>query len=178
MVATITGEYHDFSAIGRDALLMTAKRQGVNLSSDTQDKILTGMVHLPPHPEVPSSLTRLKESGLRLATLTNSPPWIVNKQLANAGLTDYFEKTLSIHSTRRFKPAPETYQYAAHQLGVSLADITMIAAHDWDIAGAQKAGCTTAYIARPGMLYSFLLQEPDIIGENLESVVDQLLKTI
>ena len=77
------------------------------------------MIHLPPHPEVPSSLARLKEAGLHLATLTNSPPWIVEEQLANAGLKEYFEKTLSVHTTRRFKPAQETYEYAAHQLSVA-----------------------------------------------------------
>ena len=74
MVATITGEYHDFGAIGRDALQMTAERQGITLSPSDQDEILAGMRNLPPHPEVPPSLTRLKEAGLRLATLTNSPP--------------------------------------------------------------------------------------------------------
>ena len=177
MVATITGEYHDFGAIGQDALLMTAERHRVLLSPAAQDEILAGMIHLPPHPEVPRSLARLKEDGHRLATLTNSPPWIVEEQLANAGLKDYFEKTLSIHTTRRFKPAPETYQYAAHQLGIDLAGITMVAAHDWDIAGAQQVGCTTAFIARPGMFYSSLFEEPDIVGEDLESIIDQLLRS-
>ena len=54
----------------------------------------------------------------------------------------------------------------------------MVAAHDWDIAGAQLAGCATAFIARPGMFYSSLFEEPDITGGELESVVDQILATI
>ena len=178
MTATITGNYHDFGTIGRDALLITAERHRALLSSAAQDEILAGMIYLPPHPEVPASLTRLNEAGFRLATLTNSPPWIIEEQLANAGLKDYFEKTLSIHTTHRFKPALETCQYAADQLGVTLAGITMVAAHDWDIAGAQQAGCATAFIARPGMFYSSLFEAPDIVGEDLESIVDQLLETV
>ena len=47
----------------------------------------------------------------------------------------------------------------------------MAAAHDWDIAVAQQVGCTTAFVARPGMVYSSLFEEPDITGEDLETVV-------
>jgi 2-haloacid dehalogenase len=175
MVATITGEYHDFGAIGRDALEMMADRQGIRLTPADQDEILAKMRNLPPHPEVPPSLTRLKEAGVRLATLTNSPPWVQEEQLANAELTQFFEQTLSVHPVRRFKPAPETYRHAAQRLAVSLSDVCMVAAHDWDIAGAQAAGCATAFIARPGMVLGALQEKPDIIGPDLASVTDQIL---
>jgi 2-haloacid dehalogenase len=175
MVVTITGEYHDFGELGRDALLMTAERQGVTLSPTDQEQILAGMLHLPPHPEVPTSLARLKEAGLRLATLTNSPPWALEEQLVNAGLKEFFEQTLSVHSMRRFKPAPEPYQYAAERLGVTLDGMRLVAAHDWDIAGAQAVGCATAFIARSGMVLGPLQKRPDIIGSDLVSVSDQIL---
>ena len=64
---------------------------------------------------------------------------------------------------------------AAQQLDVSLSDICMVAAHDWDIAGAQAAGCATAFIARPGMVLGPLQQRPDMIGPDLASVTDQIL---
>jgi len=175
MVATITGQYHDFGTIGRDALQMTAERQGIPLTPDNQDEILAKMRNLPPHPEVPPSLDRLKKAGRRLSTLTNSPPWVQEEQLAYAGLTQFFEQTLSVHPLRRFKPAPETYRHAAQQLGVSLPNICMVAAHNWDIAGAQAVGCATAFIARPGMVLGPLQQKPDIIGADLASVTDQIL---
>ncbi|UCC51318.1 MAG: haloacid dehalogenase type II, partial [Anaerolineaceae bacterium] len=175
MVATITGVYHDFGALGRDALLMTAQRQGITVSPTDQDEILATMRRLPPHPEVPDSLARLQAAGLRLATLTNSPPWMLKEQMANSGLENYFEQTLSVHPTQRFKPAPEPYRHAAEQLGVNLSDICMVAAHDWDIAGAQAAGCATAFIARPGMVLGPLQKKPDLIGPDLASVTDQIL---
>lgn len=175
MVATITGVYHDFGALGRDALLMTAERQGITLSPTDQDEILATMRRLPPHSEVPDSLARLQAAGLRLATLTNSPPWILKEQMANSGLENYFEQTLSVHPTQRFKPAPEPYRHGAEQLGVNLSDICMVAAHDWDIAGAQAAGCATAFIARPGMVLGPLQKKPDLIGPDLASVTDQIL---
>lgn len=175
MVATITGDYHDFGLIGRDALQMTASRHQISISTADEDQILNAMRNLPPHPEVPASLERLRENNLRLAALTNSPPWIVKDQLDNAGLTEFFEQILSVHETRRFKPDLEVYRYASRQLGLKTADICMVAAHDWDIAGAQQAGCQTAFIARPGMVLGSLQQRPDIIGSDLQAVVDQLL---
>ena len=174
MVATIIGDYHDFAEIGRDALDMTARRRGLSLTSVDRDRILHAMRRLPPHPEVPQSLARLRDKGLRLATLTNSPPWIIQDQLTHAGLTHYFEQILSVHEIQRFKPDLETYRYAARQLNVPTDAILMVAAHDWDIAGAIKAGCRTVFIARPGMIIGALQQQPDLLGSDLLSVVDQI----
>jgi 2-haloacid dehalogenase len=50
---------------------------------------------------------------VRLATLTNSPPLAKKQQLINSNLTDYFEQALSIDSLKKYKPAAETYLWAA-----------------------------------------------------------------
>lgn len=176
MVASITNTYHDFAVLGGDALDMMAMRYGIKLSTDDRATILEGMRTLPPHPEVEESLVRLKNAGLRLATLTNSSPRLLKDQLTNAGLMDYFEQTLSVEPTRCYKPAPEVYQHAASNLGVAMGDIRMVAAHDWDIAGAMRAGCAGAFITRPGMVMGPLQEKPDIIGENMEIVTDQILE--
>ena len=117
----------------------------------------------------------LRNAGLRLATLTNSPPDVLKDQLTNAGLIDLFERTLSVDSTQRFKPAPETYRYAATELGVETSDLRLVAAHDWDIAGAMRAGCAGAFVARPGMVLGPLQMRPDIIGADLRAVSEMIL---
>lgn len=175
MVATITDAYADFGTIARAALQMTAERQGVALSVDDVQQIMAGMRSLPPHPEVPESLERLKAAGLRLAALTNSPPAVVEAQLTHAGLKDYFEQMLTVDEVRRLKPAPAVYQMAAQRLGVPLGDIRLIAAHDWDVNGAMRAGCAAAFIARPGMVLDPLADPPDIVGSDLREVTDKLL---
>ena len=176
MVASITHTYHDFAVLGGDALDMMAMRYGIKLSADDRVTILEGMRKLPPHPEVEESLVRLKNAGLRLATLTNSSPRLLKDQLTNAGLMDYFEQTLSVEPTRCYKPAAEVYQHAASHLGVAMDEIRMVAAHDWDIAGAMRAGCAGAFIARPGMVIGPLQEKPDIIGQNMKIVTDQILE--
>ena len=55
----------------------------------------------------------------------------------NSGLRDYFEQMLSADAVRRLKPAPEPYRMAAEGLGVDVGEIRLVAAHAWDVAGAD-----------------------------------------
>jgi 2-haloacid dehalogenase len=176
LVATVTDAYSDFGAIGGAALEMTAERQGVTLSDEDKRQILGGMRELPPHPEVAESLSRLRDAGLRLATLTNSAQRVAEAQMENSGLRDYFEHLLSEDAVRRLKPAPEPYRMAAGSLGVAVGEIRLVAAHAWDVAGAFRAGCAAAFVARPGMVLDPLVQRPDVVGADLREVADQILE--
>jgi 2-haloacid dehalogenase len=176
LVATLTDAYHDFGTLARDALNMIARRHGLSLADEDRKRLLDAIGTLPPHPEVPESLEMLQDAGFRLATLTNSPPGVLEAQMRNSGLRPYFEQLISVDATRKFKPARETYEYAAKTLGVSVAEIRMVAAHDWDIAGAMRAGCAAAFIARPGMVLGDLQEKPDIIGANLDEVAQQIVE--
>jgi 2-haloacid dehalogenase len=175
LVATVTDAYATFGAIGNAALQMTAARRGVTLAQADGDQILGGIRTLPPHPEVPESLARLRRAGLRLAALTNSTLQVAKDQLTHAGLADSFEQILSADMVQRLKPAPEPYHMAAERMGVSISEIRLIAAHAWDIAGALRAGCAAAFIARPGMVLDPLAPQPDIVGADLREVADQIL---
>jgi 2-haloacid dehalogenase len=175
LVATVTGAYSDFATIGAAALQMTAERQGVELSEEDRQSILGGMRGLPPHPEVPEALDLLRDAGLRLAALTNSTAEAAEAQLGNAGLADRFEKILSADAVRRLKPAPEPYRAAAEALGVETSGVRLIAAHAWDVAGAMRAGCAAAFVARPGMVLDPLADPPDVVGADLSEVAASIV---
>ncbi len=169
-LATITGAYSDFGAIGAAALEMTAEREGVRLSEEDRRSILGGMRELPPHPEVPAALDLLRDAGLRLAALTNNTAEVAEAQLGNAGISDRFERILSADTVRRLKPAPEPYRAAAEALGVETPQVRLVAAHAWDVAGALRAGCAAAFVARPGMVLDPLVEPPDVVGADLSEV--------
>lgn len=177
MTATLAGVETDFSAVGGAALTMVGERRGVAIDAAMRQQIGEGMRRLPPHPEVPGALDRLREAGFRLATLTNNPKAVVEAQLVNAGLRDRFEQTLTVEPVGRFKPAPEPYRMAADQLGVPIDQIRLVAAHAWDVAGAMAAGAAAAFVARPGMVLDPVHPRPDIVGATLDDVVDQILRT-
>ena len=176
LLATVTDAYADFGTIARAALGMIAPRRGVALTADDQAEILGGIRTLPPYPEVRQSLERLRGAGMRLAALTNSTAAVAEAQLANAGLRDLFEQALSADAVRRLKPAPEAYRMAADLLGVAVGDVRLVAAHSWDVAGALRAGCAAAFVARPGMVLDPLAPVPDVVGADLREVADRLLE--
>ncbi len=176
-VATITGKYADFGRIGGAALEMVAARRSVALRPEHFAELREEMRRLPAHPEVPVALASLQDAGLRLVALTNSTLEVAEAQLTNAGIRGMFEQVFSADSVRRLKPAPEPYWMVAEQLGVPQSEVTLVAAHAWDIAGAASAGCGTVFVARPGMVTDPLATPPDIIGADLAAVARRILAT-
>ena len=176
LTAMVTGMYREFGTIGGTALEMVAERQGVELSDEDKQQILGGIQELPPHPEVEESLGRLREAGLRLATLTNSTQRVADAQIDNSGLRGYFDQVLSADTVQRLKPAPEPYRMAADSLGVEVGQVRLVAAHAWDVAGAMQAGCAAAFVARPGMVLNPLFERPDVVGADLREVADGILE--
>jgi 2-haloacid dehalogenase len=175
LVATITGRYDDFGKIAGGALEMTAQLHNVTLSDEDRTAIMGGIRSLPPHADVIPGLEKLTSAGFRLFTLTNSPSHVVETQLQNAGISGYFEKSFSVDAIKKFKPDAEVYQMTAKELGVPADQIRLVAAHDWDVAGALLAGCTSAFIARPGHVLNPAMPAPDIIEKDLIGVVEQII---
>jgi len=175
-VATIAGPYVDFGTIARAALNMTGGAHGVSLAQADQDGILRGLVSLPPHADVRDGLQQLRAAGFRLVTLTNSAPAAVEEQLKNAGIGDYFERSFSVDAVRKFKPAAAVYHLVATELQVAPSQLRLVAAHAWDVLGAMRAGCTAAFVARPGKALFPLADQPDIVGPDLRNVADQIVK--
>jgi 2-haloacid dehalogenase len=175
LVATVTGAYSQFGALAMAALEMTAERAGVSLTDRDREAVAAQMRQLPAHPEVDGALQRLRDAGLRLAALTNSTEQVARAQLEHAGLIDAFDLVLSADTVRRLKPAPEPYRMAAERLGVAIGEVRLVAAHAWDVAGAARAGCATAFVARPGKVLDPLVERPEIVGADLTEVADAIL---
>ena len=173
---TLAGDYKNFGEVARAALEMTAEAHGVRLPADDAQQIVRAIGSLPPHPEVAGSLQRLQAAGIRMVTLTNSPPAVVDAQMKNADLQRYFERNFSVELVRRYKPAPEPYRMVARELGVETGGLRMIAAHAWDVGGAMRAGCAAAFVARPGRALFPGFPKPEIIGKDLREVSDLLLR--
>jgi 2-haloacid dehalogenase len=174
LVATVTSSYEEFGALAGRALDMVAWRAGHRVTEDERDAILGTIARLPPHPEVPGGLERLRSKGFRLATLTNSTEDVARKQLDHAGLAEFFDPILSVETVRRYKPAPEPYRMASEELGVPTSEIRMVAAHDWDVWGAMQAGCTAAFVARGNRPFT-MGKPPEIVGPELTNVTAAIL---
>lgn len=79
---------------------------------------------------------------------TDSSSKAVTTQLKNAKIEKYFQKKCSTDDIKTYKPFLQSYQWALQQMNVKPEEALMVAAHDWDMAGAQTAGRQMALIAR------------------------------
>ena len=132
---------------------------------------------MPPHPEVPGALRRLRDHGFRLFTLTDNTLAISGRQLERGGVIDLFESRFSVDETvKRHKPAQEAYQSVAAALGLEPGNICLIASHVWDTIGAGTAGWQTALILREGNAPLDVGPQPDYIGKDLDAIADQLIE--
>lgn len=175
LLTIVTDSYVPFGKIGSAAFDMVAARRNVTVKPEDKQAIMQSIAHLPPHPEVKKSLAKLKDAGYQVASLTNSTQEVADKQLQSAGISEYFDKILSVDSVKKLKPAKEAYEFASKSFNVDTGQIRLIAAHAWDIAGALKAGCDAAFIARPGMVLDPLVEDPQIVGPDLADVVDKII---
>jgi 2-haloacid dehalogenase len=175
LVATVTGAYSQFGAHAMAALEMTAEQAGVQLGDDDRQAIAAQLRRLAAHPEVAGALRRLRDAGPRLAALTNSTEEVARAQLEYAGLIDLFELVLSADTVRRLKPAHRVGWRPSGWGWVAVDQVRLIAAHAWDVAGAGRAGCATAFVARPGKVLDPLVERPEIVGADLAEVADAIL---
>jgi 2-haloacid dehalogenase len=171
MVSTITGRYETFADLAGACCVSLGQRRGRNVDLDG---LRERMADLAPHPDVVPALAALRERGYRLAALSNNPLGQLRTQFGNAGLADLVEMVLSADEVRRLKPAPEPYHHAAERLGVGIGELMLVAAHGWDVAGAQAAGARGALVDRGGVMPFPVGPAPDLIVDGLAGLVTEL----
>jgi 2-haloacid dehalogenase len=174
---TLSGVYVPFTDIGGAVLQMLAASRDITISDSDSAELTDRFATMPPHPEVPAALRRLRGHGFRLFTLTDNTLDISGRQLEHAGVIDVFERRFSVDQTvRRHKPAQEAYHSVAAALQVDPADICLIACHVWDTIGALAAGWQAGLILREGNAPLGVGPQPDYIGKDLHAVADQLIQ--
>jgi 2-haloacid dehalogenase len=174
---TLAEVYVPFTDIGGAVLRMLAATRGITISDEDAAELTDRFASMPPHPEVPAALRRLRDHGFRLFTLTDNTLGISGRQLEQAGIIDLFERRFSVDETvKRHKPAKEAYRSVADALGVIPGDACLVACHVWDTIGALAAGWQAGLILREGNALLDVGPQPDYVGENLDAIADQLIE--
>lgn len=167
LVENLTGNYEDFSAVGKATLQMTMKKFGKNLSDAQVDSILGNIKKLPAHDDVKKGLKLLKEANIKLVALSNGNEKVLNEQLEFAGLASYFDAIMSVDVVARYKPEGSSYNAVLAKMSESAENTMMVAAHGWDILGAKRAGLRTAFVARENHAIYPLKGTPEIEGKTI-----------
>ena len=174
---TLAGVYVPFTDIGGAVLRMLAATRDIAISDADAAELTNRFATMPPHPDVPPALHRLREHGFRLFTLTDNTLEISGRQLEHAGIIDLFERRFSVDETvKRHKPAQEAYHSVATALQLEPGNICLVAAHVWDTIGAQSAGWQAGLILREGNAPLDVGPQPNYIGKDLDAIADQLIE--
>jgi 2-haloacid dehalogenase len=173
---TLAGVYVPFTDIGGAVLRMLASTMGKTVEASDAAELTNLFASIPPHPEVPDALRRLRRHGFRLFTLTDNTLGISGRQLEKAGVIDVFEKRFSVDETvKRHKPAQEAYHFVAKELSADPGDICLVACHVWDTVGALAAGWQAALILRPWNAPLDVGPQPNYVGNDLNAIAEQLI---
>src|SRR5271155_6198108 len=108
---TVAGCYVPFTDIGAAVMKMLADTRGINIGDSDKIELTEKFSTMPPHPEVPAALRKLRDAGFRLFTLTNNLVEVQTRQLEHGGIASLFEKCFSVDSVKLYKPSPQTYGY-------------------------------------------------------------------
>ncbi len=128
------------------------------------------MKELAPWPDAADCLRRLRGAGHRLVALTNSSAEAAEGLLGKAGLRDFFELALSTDEAGACKPDPRPYRLALERAGFEPSEACMVAAHGWDILGADAVGMQTVWIERLEKRWPFPGEPPGRIAADLAQV--------
>jgi 2-haloacid dehalogenase len=175
MVTTMTGEYSDFTTLARSALAVVAERHHKKLNERTELQVMETVRNLPAFADVKPGLQKLKDAGVRMVVMTNSPLASAQHSIKNAGLDLLFEKVMSVEAVRKYKPSAEVYRYAAEQAGVTIGELMMVAAHAWDTTGALRAGAQAAFVQRPDQVLASASEKPTLVVKDMEDLAAKLL---
>lgn len=168
--ATVVGDRCSF----RDAF-DSALEQEADLPASARADVLDAFSELSPHPDVEPALRRLTEAGLRVVTLTHGSAGVAEAALERGGITPLVEATLTSESIHAWKPAREVYLWAAGRCGVAPDRLALVAAHGWDVLGAQRAGLTGAWFPRSERVYPSVYAAPHVRADDLAGAVEALL---
>jgi 2-haloacid dehalogenase len=172
---TVAGRYVPFTDIASAVMKMMADTRHIEIDDRDKRELTENFSTMPPYPEVPAALRKLRDAGFRLFTLTDNLLEVQTRQLEHAGIVDLFERRFSADGVKRHKPSRQAYAYVERELAVEPARLCLIACHTWDTLGAVAAGWEAALIKRVGNDVLEVGPQPQIVGDDLNDVVDQLV---
>ncbi len=172
---TVSGHYVDFWQTTQDALVFATRSMGLELSTDTRDRLMRTYLELKSWPDALPALETLRAAGIRLAFLSNFTVPMLDAAIENSGLRGFFEAHLSTDRVRAFKPHPRAYEMGLKAFRASRDEIVFCASAGWDAAGAQWFGYRTFWVNRSQQPTEELGVKPDGIGTGMADLVKFVL---
>ena len=158
----------------RRAFVYCLKKHSVSYTPEAVREFMGVYKGLRPYPDAVDGLRSLSER-YGLVALSNGEQWYLEELLGN-NVPVQFDAIISVDQVGMFKPAPGIYRKAVQRLGCEPGEIMMVAAHAFDILGAQACGFKAAYVNRYRLPTEDSVYQPDIIVDNFVELAARLLE--
>ncbi len=168
------GKYRPFKEVLQAELPRTLQLLDVDLSSIQLKQIMGTFGELELHHGAKEAFQTLTEAGWTIVALTNGSQDSTHSLLERAGVQEYFTEVFSCDAIAVTKPHPDVYKMIKTD---NLAEVWLVAAHAWDIAGAKSIGMKTVFVKQLEKDYLEVYPQPQIIVENLLEAACQIIKT-
>jgi 2-haloacid dehalogenase len=164
-------QYRDFWHVTEEALIYAANSMKLSLSPEQRDRLMGIYRELPVWPDVPDALALFRESGIKLAFLSNFTAAMLDANLARAKLNGFFQDHLTTDRVRLYKPSPHAYQMGVDAFKLKREEIAFAAFGGWDAAGAKWFGYPTVWVNRTNGPVEELSGRPDVITTDISGLV-------
>ena len=158
----------------RRAFVYCLKKHRVSYTDEAVREFMKTYKALQPFDDAIQGL-RMLAKRYKLVALSNGEQWYLEELLHN-NVPIAFDAIISVDQVGAFKPSPGIYRKAVQRLGCEPSEIMMVAAHSFDILGAQACGFRAAYVDRYGLPTEVSEYQPDIIVDDFIELASRLLE--
>lgn len=148
-ILSAVGDYEPFDVITDRALGTALAAHGMTDAALRAD-LLGAYRALDAFPDAAPMLTALRQAGMRTGILSNGEPAMLAEGVRAAGLAEMLDAVLSVHTLRRYKPAPAVYALAPEAFGVQRHQVAFVSGNAWDAFGAARYGFRVFWLNRAG----------------------------
>ena len=161
-----------FRDVVRGGLLGGLGELGLPATEGDADALVEAVSAIPPFPEVPAALGRLKAAGFRTCIVSNTDRGLIAGTLVGLG-PDLIDRVVTAEDAGAYKPSRAIFERAWSDLGIDSRDVFHVAAGvRVDLAAARDLGFRVAWVDRntgeeplPGFA-------PDLTVTTLDGVVE------
>ncbi|HYJ68168.1 MAG TPA: haloacid dehalogenase type II [Nocardioidaceae bacterium] len=165
--------YANSSVVDLEAATRVAAEAAISDADAVRSLAASGQ-RLDPWPDSVPALDRIA-SRFPVVGLSNATHAALTRISAHAGLR--WHQVLSAEDAHSYKPHPDVYRLAITNADCSPDRLLMVAAHAWDLRGAQAVGMRTAYVERPVGDPPSATDSFDLHAKSLEDLATSLSAT-
>ena len=165
-LSALSKQYIDFEVATRNAF-----KDALSTVSISDDKLINQLVEsfktVSAYDDAKKTLKALKAAGHKTLILSNGSKSILSSAVRSSGLSAHLDKVLSVDTVQTYKPAPEAYNIALDEFGITKKDVIFISSNWWDVDGAGKFGYKTVWIDRSTYDWPPSIEKPEDIVSSL-----------